>query len=183
MTGLEPNPHYRRQAEWAAEAAGVADRVRFQGETIYEAPSLGGPYDLVLFMGVFYHLRYPLLALDLIATLRPRLMVFQTLTCGGEGVAADAGRDLAFQERERLDDPDWPRMAFIETSFSGDPTNWWVPNHAGVLGLLRTAGFRVIARPGHEIYLCEPAAGDGAAAEAREAADAIGAVPAEKNRV
>jgi tRNA (mo5U34)-methyltransferase len=47
-------------------------------------------------------------------------------------------------------------MAFIEHSFSGDPTNWWVANHAGVEAMLRSSGLRVIARPGHEIYLCEP---------------------------
>ncbi len=182
VTGLEPNPHYRRQAEWAAGVAGLAGRVRFRPESIYDAPRLGGPFDLVLFMGVFYHLRYPLLALDLIAALRPRLMVFQTLTCGGEGVAPDARSDLTFQQRQRLDDPDWPRMAFVETSFAADPTNWWVPNHAGVLGLLRAAGFRVTARPGHEIYLCEPAGG-GAPDEPGPAADAICVVPAGKNRV
>jgi tRNA (mo5U34)-methyltransferase len=47
-------------------------------------------------------------------------------------------------------------MAFIEHRFSNDPTNWWVANHAGVQAMLRSSGLRVKARPGHEIYLCEP---------------------------
>ena len=182
VTGLEPNPHYRRQADWAAGVAGLAERTRFRPETIYQVGSLGGPFDLILFMGVFYHLRYPLLALDLIAALEPRLMVFQTLTCGAEGVAEGARRDLTFQERARLDDPDWPRMAFIETSFCDDPTNWWVPNHAGVMAILRAAGFSVTARPGHEIYLCEPS-GAADAADAPAAAAGIAAVDPAKNRV
>src|SRR3546814_14430899 len=46
-------------------------------------------------------------------------------------------------------------MAFIERTFCKDPTNWWVPNHAAVVALLRPAGFQITAQPGHEIYLCE----------------------------
>jgi tRNA (mo5U34)-methyltransferase len=47
-------------------------------------------------------------------------------------------------------------MAFIEHHLAGDPTNWWAPDHAAVLALLRSAGLRVLANPGHEIYVCEP---------------------------
>jgi len=47
-------------------------------------------------------------------------------------------------------------MAFIEHKFSADPTNWWVANHAGIEAMLRSSGLRVISRPGHEMYLCEP---------------------------
>lgn len=47
-------------------------------------------------------------------------------------------------------------MAFIEDAFCGDRKNWWVPNEAGVQGLLRSAGFRVTAQPGEETFLCEP---------------------------
>jgi tRNA (mo5U34)-methyltransferase len=47
-------------------------------------------------------------------------------------------------------------MAFIEHSFSGDPTNWWVANHAAVEAMLRSTGMRVRAYPGDEIFLCEP---------------------------
>jgi tRNA (mo5U34)-methyltransferase len=52
--------------------------------------------------------------------------------------------------------PGWPAMAFIESQLEEDPTNWWAPSHACVEAMVRAAGFRVIGRPGHEIYLCEP---------------------------
>jgi tRNA (mo5U34)-methyltransferase len=55
-----------------------------------------------------------------------------------------------------LAEPGWPKMAFIEKKLAGDPTNWWAPNHAGVEAMLRSTGMNVIARPAHEIYLCEP---------------------------
>ncbi len=48
-------------------------------------------WDLVLFMGVLYHLRYPLLALDLVARTARRLLVLQTLTMPGEVRDEDAG--------------------------------------------------------------------------------------------
>jgi len=67
-----------------------------------------------------------------------------------------ATRDCTMNERDLMTQPGWPKMAFIEHSFAGDRTNWWAPNHAAIEALLRSAGMRVTARPGHEIYLCEP---------------------------
>jgi tRNA (mo5U34)-methyltransferase len=153
VTGLDIDDHYLRQARWAADRLGLADRVRFRRGSVYEVAALEETFDIVVFMGVFYHLRYPLLALDGLAALRPELMIFQSLTYGDPeaAVPTDGAR---FQDRHRLDEPGWPKMAFIETEFSGDPTNWWVPNRAAVLALLRTAGFRVEAEPGDEIFLC-----------------------------
>jgi tRNA (mo5U34)-methyltransferase len=47
-------------------------------------------------------------------------------------------------------------MAFFEHGFSADFTNWWAPNHAACEAMLRAAGMRVLDRPAHEFYLCEP---------------------------
>jgi tRNA (mo5U34)-methyltransferase len=64
---------------------------------------------------------------------------------------------LDLDERERMNRPGWPKMAFIEQRLAQDQTNWWAPNHACVEAMLRSTGMRVTARPGHEIYVCEPA--------------------------
>jgi tRNA (mo5U34)-methyltransferase len=45
-------------------------------------------------------------------------------------------------------------MAFIEHDLAGDPTNWWAPDAACVEAMLRTSGMEVVARPGHEIWVC-----------------------------
>jgi hypothetical protein len=47
-------------------------------------------------------------------------------------------------------------MACIGHRFAGDPTNWRLPNHTAVEAMLRSSGLRVVQRPGHEIYLCQP---------------------------
>lgn len=155
VLGIDVDPHYLAQAQWAVRKFGLEDQVSFRQMEVYELARSSESYDLVWFMGVFYHLRYPLLALDLLAERTRRLMTFQTLTMPGDSVYP-AKADYAIEERIPLLESGWPKMAFIEHRFSGDPTNWWVANHAGVEALLRSTGLRVKARPGHEIYLCEP---------------------------
>lgn len=155
VLGIDIDPHYLAQARWAAARLDLPN-VRFARRQLYEIDP-AERYDLILFMGVFYHLRYPMLALDLLARLRPRLMVFQTLTQGSDEVSMQAREDCDFASRDRLAAADWPRLAFVETTFCGDPTNWWVPNHAAVLGMLRVAGFAVVARPGDETWICNGA--------------------------
>jgi tRNA (mo5U34)-methyltransferase len=155
VTGIDHDPHYLRQARWAAGVFGLETQVRFQEMQVYDLAAHPGQYDLVLFMGVLYHLRYPLLGLDIVARKVRRRMIFQTLTSPGEEVY-DPPPDLAIHERDPMTAPGWPRMAFIEHRLANDPTNWWAPNHACVEAMLRSAGLRVLERPGHEIYVCEP---------------------------
>ena len=155
VVGIDVSPQYLAQARWAAREFGLADRVEFRQMEVYEIARSSERFDLIWFMGVFYHLRYPLLALDLLAERTRRLMMFQTLTMPGDSVYR-AKSDYDITNRTPLLETGWPKMAFIEHRFSNDPTNWWVANHAGVEALLRSSGLKVKARPGHEIYLCEP---------------------------
>jgi tRNA (mo5U34)-methyltransferase len=157
VTGIDVDPHYLEQARWAAKELGLEDIVEFREMQVYDLAGEEEKFDLVLFMGVFYHLRYPLLGLDIVARLTRRTLVFQTLTIPGMEVYPDTW-DHSIHEREALREPGWPRMAFIEHQFASDPTNWWVPNHAGVEALLRSSGMNVLSHLGHEIYLCRPAA-------------------------
>ncbi|EKV28187.1 Methyltransferase type 11 [Caenispirillum salinarum AK4] len=159
VVGIDINDHYLRQARWAAARMELSERVTFRKRHVYDfARGATDNFDIVIFMGVLYHLRYPMLALDTIRHLDPELMVFQTLMTADRAVAGDAAGDVHFEDRETLDQPGWPRMAFIENSLNRDPTNWWVPNHAAILGMMRATGFRVVARPGDEIYICRPMA-------------------------
>ena len=155
VLGIDVDEHYLAQARWAAAHFGVEERVRFERAHVYDLGRSRERYDLVLFMGVLYHLRYPLLALDLVAHRTRRRLVLQTLTMPGDD-AVDAPADLRLEERDRLLEPDWPKLAFVERRLAGDPTNWWAPSHAAVEAMARSAGLQIVARPGHEIYVCRP---------------------------
>ena len=167
VTGVDHDPHYLAQARWAAGVLGLEDRTRFERRSVYQLAHGEGRFDLVLFLGVFYHLRYPLLGLDVAARRVGRQMVFQSLSLPGEEVTPDTG-DRPIDQRRELAEPGWPKMAFVEHQFAGDPTNWWVPNRAGVEAMLRSAGLEVTDRPGDEIYLCRPAEDPDAAWGTRE---------------
>ncbi|CAA9330797.1 MAG: Methyltransferase type 11, partial [uncultured Gemmatimonadaceae bacterium] len=156
VTGIDVEPLFLRQAAWAADQFGLAGRVDFRRMQVYDLARTTEQFDLVIFMGVFYHLRYPMLGLDVVAQRVRRTMVFQTLTAPDPDVHADTARDRGVLERDDFSAPGWPKLSFLEHRFAGDETNWWAPNHAGVEAMLRSSGMRVTARPGHEIYVCEP---------------------------
>lgn len=152
---IDSDPHYLKQAQWAARIYDLTQQIEFRQMQVYELAHLDRRFDLVLFMGVFYHLRYPLLALDIVAQKVKRSLVFQTMTMPGDEVEP-VPSNLSLSQRDLFLRPGWPKMAFIEHQIAGDPTNWWAPNHAAVEALLRSSGLRITARPAHEVYLCEP---------------------------
>lgn len=154
VTAIDMDPRYLKQAEWVAGQFGLGDRVTVREQQVYDLAAEREPYDLVWFMGVFYHLRYPLLALDIISRITRETLLFQTLTIpGDESVEIE---DIPLKERERLNDAGWPKMAFIENRLNGDPTNWWAANNSGIEAMLRSSGFQVKEKPDHEVYLCHP---------------------------
>ena len=159
VLAVDVDDHYLRQAHWAAAELGLEDRIEFRRCGVYELATLGEqPFDVVLFLGVLYHLRHPLLALDVVADLTGELLVVQTLTTPGEE-RVPAPADLSIDEREQLTREGWPAMAFIEHALAGDPTNWWAPNAACVEAMLRSCELEICAAPGHEIWLCAPRPG------------------------
>jgi tRNA (mo5U34)-methyltransferase len=155
VVALDVDPHYLRQARWAAQQYGLADKIEFRQQQVYELGRSSEVFDLILFMGVFYHLRYPLLALDIVARKARSLVIFQSLSLPGEEVE-EATINTPFERREILCEEGWPRMAFIEHKFADDQTNWWVPNHSAILSMLRSSGLEVVSRPGMETYICRP---------------------------
>jgi tRNA (mo5U34)-methyltransferase len=155
VTAIDMDPHYLSQARWAAEQLGLQDRVTFWQAQVYDVASTPMEYDLVWFMGVFYHLRYPLLALDLLARRAKRLLMFQTMTYP-EDESCEVPENFDLEQREVMCGRGWPKMAFIEHRLADDPTNWWAANESCVEAMLRSCGLDVVARPAHELWLCQP---------------------------
>lgn len=152
MVGIDTENLYLEQAPFAARVAGVD--LELLNLSVYEVAKLGERFDLVLFMGVLYHLRYPLLALDILHEHTARdVLVFQTMLRGSDEVAA-VDDDYPFSERRVFDAPGYPKMHFVEKRYAGDPTNWWVPNRACAEALLRSAGFAIVDHPEDEVFVC-----------------------------
>src|ERR1700722_464511 len=84
-------------------------------------PEKLGRFDIVLFLGVLYHLKHPLLGLEKVCALTKGMAAVQTF------VSPDTGS---------------PAMEFFEmTELGGQFDNWVAPNVACVLAMCRTAGF------------------------------------------
>jgi tRNA (mo5U34)-methyltransferase len=92
-------------------------------------PDRVGQFDVVLFLGVFYHLPDPIQALKNVAALTRDVAV------------VESHLDLADVER--------PAMVFYPgAELNNDPTNWWGPNRQCVEALLRLVGFaRIVYQP------------------------------------
>jgi tRNA (mo5U34)-methyltransferase len=143
---------YLAQAKFAAEIC-EAD-IEFHLLSVYDVADLAEKFDLVLFLGVFYHLRHPLLALDLIHEHVARdLLVFQSMQRGSHESHATED-DYPFWHTQIFERPSFPRMYFVEKKYAGDPTNWWIPNGACTEAMLRSAGFEIIAHPEDEVFIC-----------------------------
>jgi tRNA (mo5U34)-methyltransferase len=153
VVGLDLDPHYLEQARFAAEVCGMD--IEFHQLSVYEIEQLGERFDWVLFLGVLYHLRHPLLALDLLHQHAvKRMLVFQSMLRGSPELT-EVADDYPFTEKDVFDRPEFPKLYFIERNYSGDPTNWWIPNRACAEAMLRSAGFQIVAHPEEEVFFCE----------------------------
>ncbi len=88
---------------------------------------VGGVFDLVLFLGVLYHVKHPLLAL--------------------ERVAGVCGDQLILETHVDLEESSRPALAFYPgAECANDLSNWFGPNSAAVVAMLKTVGFRRVER-------------------------------------
>ncbi len=152
VVGIDTDARYLAQARFAVEVAGVD--VELRELDVYRVAELGERFDVVLFLGVLYHLRHPLLALDLLHRYVVKdLLVFQCMQRGSAAVV-EPDLDYPFSATAMFDDPGWPKLHFIEHCYADDWTNWWVPNRACMEAMLRSSGFVIEGHPEREVYLC-----------------------------
>lgn len=152
VVGVDFDEGYLAQARFAAEVSGLD--IEFRQMSVYDVARLGEKFDVVLFMGVLYHLRHPLLALDLLHEhVVGDILVFQSLMRGSPD-EAHVEENYPFTETGIFDDPAYPHMYFVEHRYSNDPTNWWIPNRACAEAMLRSAGFEIMDHPEAEVFIC-----------------------------
>jgi tRNA (mo5U34)-methyltransferase len=153
VLGIDVDERYLNQARFAAETLQLD--VEFRKLSVYEADAIPGQFDYVLFMGVFYHLRYPLYALDKVVKKVGGRLVFQTMIRGCER-SRRWDSNYHFWNKQIFSDPEFPCMYFIEESYANDPTNWWIPNCGAAEAMLRSSGMQIESHPEPETWICRP---------------------------
>nr|WP_205520633.1 TIGR04290 family methyltransferase [Propylenella binzhouense] len=152
VLGIDFDDDYLAQARFATEVLGLD--IEFRKLSVYDVGALGERFDIVIFMGVLYHLRHPLLALDLIHEHVARdLVLFQSMQRGSKD-SDPVDRDYPFWSEDHFDSPGYPKLHFVEHHYANDPTNWWIPNRACSEAMLRSAGFAIVDHPEDEVFLC-----------------------------
>jgi tRNA (mo5U34)-methyltransferase len=126
--------------EWCRELLGIdPKRCRCRTANLYELdPAEVGQFDLVLFFGVLYHCRYPLLALERLHGLTRR---------GGELLLESATLDGYSPYRGGVQ-RGYPGHQMVmefypDAQYSGISTNWWVPTLQCLAYMTSSAGFDV----------------------------------------
>lgn len=145
VIALDNEPPDRTGFSIAARLLG--SRATYVTENVYSlAPERYGRFDLVLFLGVIYHLRHPLLALDRIHDVcEPDATLLVETHMIDEGFVDTAGA------WRKLNDfhPDLAAIPLVQyypgDMLARDPTSQWAPNQAALEGWLRGAGFELLS--------------------------------------
>ena len=123
----------------------LASRVTYRMDNVYNLkPEDYGTFDVVFFLGVLYHLRKPLAALDSIrSVMKPGAELYVGTMLIDEYVQLPDGRVTTLEALNPLlkDIPLW--QAYPEDSLNGDYTNCFAPNMAALRAALFEAEFEV----------------------------------------
>jgi tRNA (mo5U34)-methyltransferase len=108
----------------------LGSRVDYRQLSVYDLdPDQLGRFDIVLFMGVLYHLKHPLLALERVCSVAKDLVAVESFI-------------LKDRHRPGLGVEDHPLMEFYENDeFGGEFDNWVAPTVPCLMGFCRAAGF------------------------------------------
>src|SRR6185437_4890294 len=155
VLGIDSDERYLNQARFAAEVSGLD--IEWRRLSVYDVESLNEQFDIVLFLGVLYHLRYPLLALDLLRRHVVRDSLVTQSMLRGSTHADPLAPDYPFSETDIFERPGFPKMYFVEKKYCADPTNWWIPNTPCMEAMLRSAGFEIVIQPESEVFVARVA--------------------------
>jgi tRNA (mo5U34)-methyltransferase len=151
---------YKKTHDQAKFAAEVLDlNIQYKLENIYEFLIRNKKvFDYVLFLGVFYHLRYPLLALDKIGEIAKEKLYFQTIVTDSDSsdVELEIPNNITNGNSKIFKNSTFPKMYFIEKKMTNAYNNWFVCNSNAVRAILRSSGFTNIISSDMGFFICEP---------------------------
>jgi tRNA (mo5U34)-methyltransferase len=130
----------------------LGSRVRYVQGSVYDAARLlSDVYDYIFFLGVFYHLKHPVLALEQLQQLQPEggRLVFEG-ECLLNRLEDTRGQVVGRDVLRAIARSDVPIAAFYSGTFRGDDSNWFIPNPACLRGWFEAAGYKVVIEKLHD---------------------------------
>jgi tRNA (mo5U34)-methyltransferase len=118
---------------------------RYVRASVYDlAPEIHGTFDVVLFLGLIYHLRYPLLALDRVYDVASKRLFVDCPVIDRKVF----DRTIAEPQRARILEESrytnqLPMVYFTKGRETGDPYNWFLPNRRALIDFIESAGFKI----------------------------------------
>jgi len=135
VLGIYSRISHIRQARFAARANGL-DRIHFERMSVYESsPSHPGVFDLVLALGLVYHLKHLILGLEKLYQATGELLILET---------AVAGSDLSMLKSRSGNGTKIPHPIFHEESGPSEleaSRNWFIPVTETIQAMLLDVGF------------------------------------------
>jgi len=138
VISIDIMPHRVAQTRFASYWFGLPLEPR--QVSVYDLETLKTKFDIVMFAGVLYHLKHPLYALEKVSAVCKDTMYFQSAMRGSEGDFTPAD-DYPAEETAVFEDPDFPKLYFIEKSLNADGSNWWFATRSCLKAMLRVSGF------------------------------------------
>ena len=134
VLGLEAFPQYFEQAKLVREISGIDIDLRCVN--VYEVAENLGQFDITLFLGVLYHLKHPILALENLAKVTSGILVIESAVLPETARGLPNTRDYGGKTHQ---------LAYVENTDGVEGLkNWFVPSVSGMEALVRTAGFKNI---------------------------------------
>ena len=142
-----------KQAKFLARFHGV--NIDVVQRNVYDLHAYRGmKFDYVLFLGLLYHIRYPMLILDMLHDLDFDSLLLQTATYSELPPKEYTGW-IQSPVDTILNEDDFPSLRFVENSIRYDKTTWWVFNPSAVAAMMRSAGFTDIRHLATEFWFAK----------------------------
>jgi tRNA (mo5U34)-methyltransferase len=157
VLGVEFWPEYLRQAELCRQVWGLDIEYRnldaHRIDTIVDEE-----FDLVVFLGVLYHLKHPFYVIEQIGRLCRDAVLIETEIIADDPANSACVRLGPLGQVKSVRSPAGIMKFFETDEANGDASNWWAPDRECLLGMLRVAGFKYFSKPvllydGHRMAL------------------------------
>lgn len=162
VLGVDGQRQHVRQGLFVRKVLGL--EVEFRRLNVYElSPRVVGQFDITLALGLLYHLKHPILALENLYAVTKELLVIETAIM--PSAATPKSFAYSFGPMKTTLHP----LAYVENPPESKEQvfNWFLPGVEALLALLRNAGFAEVElieeKDDRAVVVCRKAGGGGIA--------------------